>query len=102
MQSSGGVQIHLDATRAEHYRQFGTKLWNAARFVFSHVHNHTVPPLNLPSSLGLSSTGTPVNQRDLDIAERWILSRLAHTAALSGDSIRAFNLAGAVQAVCSC
>lgn len=57
-----GRTINFDLKRAEGYKNFCNKLWNAARFVLMNVES-TSPGTALPS--------TP--------AEQWILSRLATT-----------------------
>jgi valyl-tRNA synthetase len=56
--------INFDIKRAEGYKAFCNKLWNAARFVL----------MNLPEGEIAASTGAPVTE-----AERWILSRLKQT-----------------------
>ena len=60
-----GRDIKFDMGRAEGYKNFCNKLWNATRFV-------------LMNTEGFSATGTPQPKTD---AERWILSRLAKVAA---------------------
>ncbi len=59
--------INFDISRAEGYKAFCNKLWNAARFVLMNVE-------------GESGDATPVKQAEpVTEAERWILSRLRHT-----------------------
>ncbi len=60
-----GRDIKFDMGRAEGYKNFCNKLWNATRFV-------------LMNTEGFSATGTPQPKTD---AERWILSRLAKVTA---------------------
>ncbi|MCP1585158.1 valine--tRNA ligase [Pseudoxanthomonas mexicana] len=60
-----GRDIKFDMGRAEGYKNFCNKLWNATRFV-------------LMNTEGFSATGTPQPETD---AERWILSRLAQVTA---------------------
>lgn len=55
-----GRDIKFDMSRAEGYKNFCNKLWNASRFA-------------LMNTEGASFTGTPTPRTD---AERWILSRL--------------------------
>lgn len=59
-----GRDIKFDLGRAEGYKNFCNKLWNATRFV-------------LMNTEGASFTGAPQPKTD---AERWILSRLATVA----------------------
>ncbi|GGA22492.1 valine--tRNA ligase [Dyella nitratireducens] len=56
--------INFDLKRAEGYKAFCNKLWNAARFVL----------MNLPEGELPAPAGAPVTE-----AERWILTRLKHT-----------------------
>jgi len=60
-----GRDIKFDMGRAEGYKNFCNKLWNATRFV-------------LMNTEGASFTGAPQPKTD---AERWILAQLAKTAA---------------------
>ncbi|MFC5740196.1 valine--tRNA ligase [Dyella tabacisoli] len=58
--------INFDIKRAEGYKAFCNKLWNAARFVL----------MNLPEGEIPAPAGAPVTE-----AERWILTRLKQTLA---------------------
>ncbi|GAB2502818.1 valine--tRNA ligase [Lysobacter humi (ex Lee et al. 2017)] len=60
-----GRDIKFDLGRAEGYKNFCNKLWNATRFV-------------LMNTDGFTASGTPEPRTD---AERWILAQLARTAA---------------------
>ncbi|HEY4582203.1 MAG TPA: valine--tRNA ligase [Lysobacter sp.] len=59
-----GRDIKFDLGRAEGYKNFCNKLWNATRFV-------------LMNTEGFSTSGTPDPKTD---AERWILAQLARVA----------------------
>ena len=64
--ASPGRDLPLDEKRMEGYRAFGTKIWNATRFVQMHLTGDEVPLADLdPAKLALP--------------ERWILSELAQT-----------------------
>ncbi|RAN79976.1 valine--tRNA ligase [Bacillus sp. SRB_336] len=56
--------INFDIKRAEGYKAFCNKLWNAARFVL----------MNLPEGEIIAPAGAPATE-----AERWILTRLKQT-----------------------
>jgi valyl-tRNA synthetase len=58
--------INFDLKRAEGYKAFCNKLWNAARFVL----------MNLPEGQVAAPAGAPATE-----AERWILTRLGQTLA---------------------
>ncbi len=70
-----GRDIKFDMGRAEGYKNFCNKLWNATRFV-------------LMNTEGFSATGTPQPKTD---AERWILSRLAKVTAEAGTQFAAYR-----------
>lgn len=58
-----GRDIKFSEARVEGYRHFMNKIWNAARFIIMNLEGHELVPLRK----GIW---------DLEIAERWILSRL--------------------------
>jgi valyl-tRNA synthetase len=65
--STPGLDMNLDPRRLEGARNFGNKIWQAARFALMHVSTCGVPisELNLrPGTL------------NLELPDRWILSRL--------------------------
>ncbi|TPG47963.1 valine--tRNA ligase [Rhodanobacter glycinis] len=61
--------INFDIKRAEGYKAFCNKLWNAARFVLMNM-----PDESGPEGEVAAPTGAPVTE-----AERWILTRLKQT-----------------------
>ncbi|QOW22441.1 MULTISPECIES: valine--tRNA ligase [Lysobacteraceae] len=70
-----GRDIRFDMGRAEGYKNFCNKLWNATRFV-------------LMNTEGASFSGVPQPQTD---AGRWILSRLDQAAALAEKHFAAYR-----------
>ncbi|WP_119717265.1 valine--tRNA ligase [Cognatilysobacter tabacisoli] len=70
-----GRDIKFDLGRAEGYKNFCNKLWNATRFV-------------LMNTEGASYTGVPTPATD---AERWILAQLAKTAAEAEQHFAAYR-----------
>jgi valyl-tRNA synthetase len=66
--ASPGRDLPLDGKRMEGYRAFGTKLWNAARFVGLHLD-------------GAEALLDALESDRLALPERWILAELQHTAA---------------------
>ncbi len=65
--ASKGQDIKFSEDRVPESRNFGNKLWNAARFVLMNVGEEAPPA---PNSGGAGGRALP---------ERWILSRLQHT-----------------------
>jgi valyl-tRNA synthetase len=70
-----GRDIKFDLNRAEGYKNFCNKLWNATRFV-------------LMNTEGASFTGAPQPRTD---AERWILAQLAKAAAEAGQHFASYR-----------
>ncbi|PJJ98674.1 valine--tRNA ligase [Lysobacteraceae bacterium NML91-0213] len=70
-----GRDIKFDLGRAEGYKNFCNKLWNATRFV-------------LMNTEGARFEGVPQPRTD---AERWILARLAQTSAQAGEHFAGYR-----------
>jgi valyl-tRNA synthetase len=70
-----GRDIKFDLGRAEGYKNFCNKLWNATRFV-------------LMNTEGATFSGAPKPQTD---AERWILAQLDRVAAEAGQHFAAYR-----------
>jgi len=66
-----GLDVLFSSTRLEVGRNFMNKLWNASRFVLMNLEDGNIPEIDL-------------DKEELDIPERWILSRLQK-------SIKAYN-----------
>lgn len=73
-----GRDLPLDEKRMEGYRAFGTKLWNAARFVQMHLVGDERPLAAL-------------DRTRLALPERWILAELARTVAAVGKAWEEFR-----------
>ncbi|HVL82168.1 MAG TPA: valine--tRNA ligase [Actinomycetota bacterium] len=76
-----GTDMNLNEDWIEGSRHFVNKLWNASRFVLHHVG------AELP----------PRPEGELDLGERWILSRLAQTQAAVDGALDAFETAEAAR-----
>ncbi len=76
-----GTDIAVSDELLESYRAFSTKIWNAARFIFRHVDESD----RLPSL-------SELQQSDLSLADRWILSRLARATDEVNRSVELYNL----------
>ena len=76
--ASPGRDLPLDIKRMEGYRAFGTKLWNAARFV----------QMNLAGDEALLAA---LDAARLALPERWILAELERTVAAVNRSFEAYR-----------
>ncbi len=70
-----GRDIKFDMSRAEGYKNFCNKLWNASRFTLMNTEGFVLPS---PTGRGAGGEGVPAASTD---AEKWILARLAKVAA---------------------
>ncbi|MEX2531514.1 MAG: valine--tRNA ligase [Gemmatimonadota bacterium] len=82
-----GTDIHLDHEDLEAAfapgRNFANKVWNAGRFTLMSVGEDEVEPLDAVAD-------------DLEVADRWILSRLGSASAGITDSLERFRIHDAV------
>ena len=76
-----GTDIALSEDQLESYRNFSTKVWNAARFVFRYIEEGD----RLPAVAELK-------QSELSLADRWILARLSRAAQETNASLDQYNL----------
>jgi len=72
-----GRDIKFSEERVEGYRHFVNKLWNATRFIMMNIENS---PTHSPRRVARGDRFTDSPLSNLDLASRWILSRLAATA----------------------
>ncbi|MEO1394185.1 MAG: valine--tRNA ligase [Cyanobacteria bacterium J06634_5] len=87
--AGAGQDIRLDYDRVkdeslavEASRNFTNKLWNASRFVMMNLSGHT------PSDLGVPGTGGT----QLELADKWILSRYHQTIARVRDQLDNYGM----------
>jgi len=80
--ATSGNDVNFSEDRIEGARNFANKLWNAARFVVI--------------SLGEERPGLPA-ESELDVTDRWILSRLGDTTREYDRHLENYNLAEAMR-----
>ncbi|KAF3978497.1 MAG: valine--tRNA ligase [Methylococcales symbiont of Iophon sp. n. MRB-2018] len=80
-----GRDIRFDLARAEGYRNFCNKLWNAARYVLINTKNQ---------DCGLSNSNIQYSAADL-----WILSRLNQVITITRETIESYRFDLAAQAL---
>ena len=78
--ASTGQDIRYDLDRTAGYRNFCTKLWNAARFVFMQV-----------GATGTESVSPSANPRP-GPADRWIVSRLGNALKATAEGLDGYRL----------
>ena len=71
-----GGDMRFSSERVLNARNFANKIWNAARFVL----------------MNTGDTVEPIDETKLDIADKWILSRLSETVTQVTDFIEKFEL----------
>ncbi len=76
-----GRDIKLAEERISGYQNFVNKLWNATRFVL----------MNLSETERFESASEALQREDLNLADRWILSRLAFSADEARKAIDAYR-----------
>ncbi|WP_456379537.1 valine--tRNA ligase [Thiolapillus sp.] len=81
-QASTGRDIVLSLQRIEGYRNFCNKLWNASRYVLMNTEEHDCSPSD-----------------KLSVADKWIISRLQHTADEVSAAIESYRFDHAAQAI---
>ena len=93
--AGAGQDIRLEYDRAteesgsvEASRNFANKLWNASRFVMMNLGGQT------PAQLGFSFTP---DSPELELCDRWILSRYQQTIAQTCDQIETYGLGEAAK-----
>jgi valyl-tRNA synthetase len=85
--ASTGRDINFDLGRIEGYRNFCNKLWNAARYVLINTEG--------------MDCGIAGGNIELNVADRWIISRLQHTLQVVCESIDSYRFDLAAQAIYS-
>ncbi len=85
-----GGDVRFDHTLVELGQKFSNKLWNAARFVLMNLDADRPP-------VGLQEIGAD----ELDLADRWILSRLNRAIQVVDKALHGFKLNDATHAVYS-
>lgn len=100
--AGAGQDIRLEYNRktdesasVEASRNFANKLWNAARFVMMNLDGQT------PQQLGAPSSSLPGNEAplapDLELSDRWILSRFHQVVRQTSDYINRYGLGEAAK-----
>lgn len=79
--ATNGRHLRFDLTRLESYRNFCTKLWNAARYVF------------------MNSEQVDTNAKAINLIDRWILSRWQNTKQKYLESFDNYRFDLAAQAI---
>ncbi len=80
--ASLGRNINFDLARAEGYRNFCNKLWNATRFVLMNCEGHDCGFRDAPCAAGdCAVDGKAGGYTDFSQADRWIVSKLQRTEA---------------------
>jgi valyl-tRNA synthetase len=76
-----GTDISLSDDLLESYRNFATKIWNAARFILRYVEAED-----------RLASAEQLRKMDLSLADRWILARLNRAVQEANTSLDQYNL----------
>eukprot|EP01138_Halocafeteria_seosinensis_P014005 gb/GECG01014301.1/.p1 GENE.gb/GECG01014301.1/~~gb/GECG01014301.1/.p1 ORF type:complete len:1058 (+),score=114.58 gb/GECG01014301.1/:1-3174(+) len=97
-----GVQINMDVKRAQSYRHFCNKIWNASRLILSHASNGKAPRETQAEEgrqiLGVSSRPLEHYVHSLSLCDRWILSQFSRCCEEVDQSLDKYDFANAVRA----
>ncbi|MCJ7665715.1 MAG: valine--tRNA ligase, partial [Actinobacteria bacterium] len=89
-----GRNLLLGDEKIEGTRNFANKIWNASKFVISAIGDFEEGKMgNDPASSGIQNKN--ILDMDLDLWDRWIISRLNSTAGDVEKNILRFNFSGA-------
>ena len=95
-----GTDIALSEERIKSYRAFANKIWNAARFLFVNLEKLEAAGITFEEVAGPQARGqTARADGGLDLAERWIFSRLAATIEQTNRALAEFRFHEAAHAV---
>ncbi|MDR1713249.1 MAG: valine--tRNA ligase [Coriobacteriales bacterium] len=97
IQVTGTQDMKFDREKLKVYRNFATKIWNAARYVLMNVEDGDWQRYG--SSGGLGDTGEKVAPLAATDADRWILSRLARLVAALEEDFSAYDFGAAARAL---
>jgi valyl-tRNA synthetase len=89
-QATTGRDIKFDMNRLDGYRNFCNKLWNASRYVLMNAEGE---------DCGTSLEGEGVNDVELSLADRWIISQLQKTEAQVTRAMEEYRFDHASQAL---
>jgi valyl-tRNA synthetase len=90
--ASQGRNIRLSIARVEGYRHFANKMWNAARFALMNLSGFDADRFGDALRGGKETAG-------LTLPDRWILSKLQRVAREIDESLEAYRIDAAAQAL---
>ena len=82
-----------ESSSVEASRNFANKLWNASRFVMMNLDGLSPSDLSTP----LNPSGRRKEEEDLELCDRWILSRFYQTVQQTRDYIEVYGLGEAAK-----
>ena len=103
--ASKGQDIKFSESRVPESRNFGNKIWNAARFVLMNLEEGGSPTPNSEGvGLGWAGPGSPLTLPELgagglSLPQRWILSRLQRTIQTVNDALASYDMDDACSAL---
>lgn len=86
--ASQAREIDLDRRRFEEFKNFANKMWNGARFIFMNLDGRPEDGLN---PLTMEEFAQGLDEKHLDLEDRWILSKLSETVRAVDKNLQSYS-----------
>lgn len=98
-----GTDIAFSEAKVASYRAFANKIWNAARFILMNLENLPAPMRDqlarLEAADGSGGVAPVAGPAHLELADRWIFSRLLAVSREMNEALASFRFHAAAEAI---